>query len=169
MNYTDIRNIIISGLYKDLEVIVVPTDTNAPKPEYPFLSYKFTTIFRSDAKNKLYKTIPSIYEQFEYDVGVTVAQQPQMILSISSYSLDDGESADLANQARKWFELEGRQYLKDNGIIVVDITNIQDRTIQIVDNFEVRFGFDVRIRVYDETKTRIESIEKVNINIKEEY
>lgn len=163
MNYTDIRNAIVSGLYNDIGVIVVPTDTNASKPDYPFISYKFTTLFRPDAKVKTYKAIPSTDEQFEHDIEYTLSQQPQMIMSFSSYSLDDGESADLINQARKWFELVGRQYLKDNGIVVVDVTNIQDRTIQIVDNFEVRFGFDVRIRVYDETKTRIETIEKVNV------
>lgn len=169
MNYTDIRNTIVAGMYQDLGTIPVPTDTNAPKPDYPFLSYKFTTLFRPDANTKV-KTrefVPSNNDRFEYDVEHTLKQQPQMIISFSSYSLDDGESADLANKARKWFELAGRQYLKDNGIVVIEVTNIQDRTIQIVDNFEVRFGFDVRIRVYDETKTRTETIEKVNI--KEEY
>lgn len=169
MNYTNIRNTITNGIYRDLDVIVVPTDTNAPKPDYPFLSYKFTTLFRPDAKVKTYRAIPSTSERYKHDVEITLAQQPQMIISFSSYSLDDGESADVANKARKWFELEGRQYLKDRGIVVVDTTDIQDRTIQIVDNFEIRFGFDARFRVHDETKTRIESIEKVNINIKEEY
>lgn len=107
MNYVDIRNTIVTGLYNDLGVIVVPTDTNAPKQTYPFLSYKFTTLFKPDVKVLTYETVPSIDERFDYDIEYTLAQQPQMIMSLSSYSLDDGEAAELANRARKWFQLQG--------------------------------------------------------------
>lgn len=163
MDFKTIRNLIVSELYRHLQKPVVPTDTNQPKPPYPFVSYKFTSLYLPQGGRIItHKVVPSENTSFEYDIEKTRIEQPQMVLSVNSYSLDGAESASLAEQVRAWFQLQGRQYLKDNGIVVVGVTSVQDRTLQIVDNFEVRYGFDVSLRIWDEHKTRLETIETVD-------
>ena len=171
MDYEVIRNAIVSGLYQQMQVPVVPTDTSQPKPSYPFVSYKFTTLYRPDASVMVRSLIentrpeeptepePPPGTEFEYDVEYTLKEQPQMVLSVSTYSLDEAEAYDLAIQVQSWFKLYGYRYLKESNLIVVYTTALQDRSVLLVDNFEKRIGFDVTLRTVHEQKTRIESIE----------
>ncbi len=87
-----------------------------------------------------------------------------MVLSISTYSLDEAEAYDKALEAQAWFKLIGYHDLKGMNLVVVGVTTLQDRSILIVDNFEKRIGFDVTLRVGVETKSRIETIEKISIS-----
>lgn len=159
MDYAVIRNSIAAELYQYLQVPVVPTDTTQKKPRYPFVSYKFTTLHRSDAAVMIRSPVASTDSSFEQDVEYTLKEQPQMVLSLSTYSLDEVEAYDLALQVRAWFRLYGYRYLKELNIIIVDTTALQDRSVLLVDNFEKRIGFDVILRTISEQKTRIESIE----------
>lgn len=166
MDYATIRNGLVSELYQHLQVDVVPTDTTQPKPPYPFVSYKFTTLYRPDASVMVRAPVENtpdpeseLEPDFEYDVEYTLKEQPQMVLSISTYSRDEAESYNLAIQVQDWFKLHGYRYLKENNLIVVNTTALQDRSILIVDNFEKRIGFDVTLRTVHEQKTRVESIE----------
>lgn len=155
MDYAAIRNGLVAGLYQHLQVPVVPTDTTQPKPPYPFVSYKFTTLYRSDAPVMTRSPDPDS----EQDVEYTLKEQPQMVLSISTYSLDEAEAYNLAIQVQSWFKLHGYRYLKEKNLIVLSTTALQDRSVLIVDNFEKRIGFDVILRAYSEQKNRVEGIE----------
>lgn len=159
MDYATIRNGIVAGLYQHLQVPVVPTDTNQPKPPYPFVSYKFTTLYRPDSSVMVRSPVPSTDPTFEQDVEYTLKEQPQMVLSVSTYSEDEAEAYSLALQVQAWFKLHGYRHLKELNLIVVDTTALQERSVLIVDNFEKRIGFDVILRTYSEEKARGESIE----------
>lgn len=184
MDYATIRNGIVSGLYQHLQLPVVPTDTSQPKPPYPFVSYKFSTLYRPDASVLIRSPVENVEPEeptepveptepeepeepeepfFEYDIQYTLKEQPQMVLSISTYSLDEAEAHDKALEAQAWFKLIGYHDLKGMNLVVVGVTTLQDRSILIVDNFEKRIGFDVILRTSIETKARVETIEKLSI------
>lgn len=164
MDYRQIRNSIVSGLYRYLNTPVVPTDDIGDKPDYPYVSYKLITLKISQGShNLLIDIVPSANEDFEYDIEYTREEQPKMVISINTYSLDDVEAYQLALNIESWFKFHGYQYLKENGIVVVSTSNIKDRTIQIVDNYEKRQGFDVTIRVTSIEKMIVENIEEINI------
>lgn len=164
MDYKTIRNCIVKGLHDYLKVDVVYTDNAKKKPKYPYLSYKFISLHIPQNYHVLTDVVSSEDADFEFDVEYTKIEQPKMILSISSYSNDEVEAYDLALRVKEWFKFYGYYYLKANGIIVNSVGNVQDRTIQIVDNYEKRQGFDVTIRVVDVQKMRIETIEQINMS-----
>lgn len=165
MDYRKIRNTIVIGLQKHLNIPVVPIDDIGDKPKYPYASYKFITLKIPQGSHNIYKeVIPSDDDRFQYDVEHTRTEQPKMVISISTYSTDDAESYQLALDIESWFKFHGYSFLKENGIVVVNTSNIQDRTIQIVDNYEKRQGIDVTIRVMDIQKCRTETIEEIKIN-----
>lgn len=164
MNYRTIRNSIVKGLHEYLQCPVVPADNNKKKPDYPFVSYKFTTLYKAQGSHNLIRNvIPSSDPNFESDIEITRQEQPQMIISVLAYSLDEVEAYEVALKAKNWFIFQGYDYLKAANIIVVKTTTVQDRTIHIVDNYEKRAGFDVVLRTASEQKRIVETIETMKM------
>ena len=164
MNYQEIRNIIVKGLHDYLLCDVVPTDTIDKRPSYPYLSYKFTSLnIPQGSHNMIRDVVPSGTSDFEFNIEYTKEEQPKMVISVNSYSNDEIESYEMALRARDWFEFYGYYYLKNNGIVVNSIGNVQDRTVLIVDDYEKRQGFDVTIRISISIKMAIETMENISI------
>lgn len=161
-----LRNAFVRALYEDVGLPIVITDNNHKKPEYPFYSYKFTTLRQNVGEAGVYKETfeKSLDERFKYDVVNTVEFQPNVIMSFNSYSLDYEECEYYAFKAFEWFKLRGRRLLSYENIVVVDVSNITDRTIMLVDNYEYRMGFDVTFRVLHEFSDRFENIDSYKIN-----
>jgi hypothetical protein len=153
------RNGIVKGLHEWLGCPVVPTDTADPKPDYPYISHKITSAQNNNTFWLEDEPVPSNNPDFEYDILTTRKEQPQFTLSINAYSDSDEAAYDLAVKVRDWFTFHGDLYFVDMNIAVVQATNITDRTQQIVDDFERRYGFDVRIRAARAIARRVETIE----------
>ena len=156
IDYVTIRNKIVSGLYKHLNHPIVPADQTANRPPYPFVTYKFVSLYTPEPGFK------SIHQQNDLnpdaDITQVYTEQPTMVLSLTAISKQDIDSADLAQRIRDWFTIQGYDYLKELNIVVVEATAINDRSTLMIDEYEVKYGFDVRIRVLDKvtlTKSRI--------------
>lgn len=165
-----IRNTIVGKLHKYLNMGVVPQDSNNDKPPYPYLAYKFIVPYNQARGQGNYSTdvVPSLDDRFEYDIEETLVTQPTMTLSISAYSKGEGDdymtSYNAAKKAMGWFEHTGYQDLQDINVVVVSVQGFGDRSTLIVDDYEVRIGFDVILRFTDVVSRRLETIEKLNIN-----
>lgn len=165
MGIKKIRNAIVKGLYKHLGMIPIPLEDLQPKEKYPYLTYNFInpyTQFRGQG-NEYRGPVPSKDERFEFDIEETLKLEPQATISINAYSKDKSEAQELSKRAMDWFQYEGYQYLSDNNIVVVNTEAMGDRTVQIIDFYEHRVGFDVIIRFADEIKRRYETIEAIKV------
>lgn len=166
----NIRNLIVRGLYDYMGMVAVPQDQIPNKPSYPYLTYKFINpyIQARGTGNITTSLEPSLDKQFEYDVVEKLELQPTMTLSINAYCKGEIDNHKVAYETLKkaldWFKHSGYMYLSDNNIVVVSIEAMGDRTALIVDNYEVRYGFDVIIRFTDVIKRRFETIEECKIN-----
>ena len=160
-----IINHIVYELYLYAERFVVPTESNAPKPEYPYLSYKVTTLYNSPNNQGNYSTklIQSLDDRFEHDIEETLELQPTFTISINAYSKDSAECQGLIKKAYDWFRHAGYDELNDVDVVVVDVAAFTDRTLLIVNNYESRIGFDVILRTTDVIKRRINTIEEYSI------
>ena len=160
-----IRNTLIKALHEHLQCPIVPTDTAARKPDYPYASYKITSTQNNETFWLEDETVPSINPVFEYDVLTTRFEQPQFTISFNTYSNDEEIAYNLAVKARDWFTFHGDLLFVDMSIVVVHASNISDRTQQIVDDFERRYGFDVRIRSARAISKRVETIEHHSLSV----
>ena len=164
----DIKNAIVKALHEYMAIPIVPTDTADRKPGYPYISYKITTSHEAETfslvDNLVDNIVPSLSERFNYDVEVIRKEQAHFTLSISVYSDNDDTAMALAYKARDWFKFSGYFYMVDMNIVVVNTTNITDRTQRLIDEFEWRYGFDVRIRAARDITKRVETIEEYNFN-----
>lgn len=86
-----------------------------------------------------------------------------MVLSLTTVSKDSAEAIMLIHKIRDWFSVFGYSYLKAENIVVVHTTAITSRNSLVVDDYEMKYGLDVTIRVLDEVVLTSESIESVNL------
>lgn len=141
-----IREVIndYTGLY------IVDTDSNSSKPDYPYYSYKLISMDlapkQTGAVDENVMTLDSNY-----------------IISFNSYSDNLNVARESIIKLWELFKFTARHVLSLENIIVVNLTNIQDRTIYIVENFEYRFGFDVEIRKIKTIKRDVETIETYKV------
>ena len=153
-----IRNQIVQGLHKHTGINVVPTDTADHRPDYPYITYKIISSHDSNTFSLVDEPIESGDPDCENGVNVIRMEQPYFNLSINTYSDNEEAAHNLAVRARDWFTFHGDFFFVDLNVVVVSATNITDRTQQIIDDFECRYGFDVRIRAARAIAKRVESI-----------
>ena len=165
----DIRNLIVSGLTRHLGRPVILSDQVAPREGYPFVYYTLLTSYIPQATLGNYTREPAP----DGGVIVTRSEQPTMTLSLTACSInrDDGgawisgedEAIRLATAARAWFVHIARAELSAQGIVVVDVQNVQSRSAIIVEDIERRWGFDVRLRYSEALSRRDETIQDITI------
>lgn len=161
----EVTYLIVDKLYQYTERLVVPTDGEGKRPEYPFLSYKVTTLYNPPPNqgNHHKGLIESSDNRFENDILETLEIQFSSTISFNAYSEDIIECQALAKKAYDWFKFVGYRDLKEINVIVIDVDPITDRSLLMVDNYEYRYGFDVRIRAAHFIERRIETIEEYSI------
>ena len=157
-----IRELMVKGLHEYTGLIAIDTDNPNKKPKYPYFSFKFTTIRQNIGENGAYSydVVESLDSKFKHDVLEKATFQPHVVISFNAYSKDLSECQEKTLKAWEWFKVVGRGVLSNNNIVIVNVGNIQDRSIHIVDHYEYRQGFDIEIRVLHEIESRSETIEK---------
>lgn len=158
-------DVIKDELFAHTKKVVVDTDNNEKKPKMPFYSAKMLTL-RQDAGeegNYLHEFVDSEDKNYKYDYLEILESQPNAIISMMAYDRTPEEAMAAAYDAYSFFRFAKRRRLKEQGYVVVDITDIQDRTVLNVDNFEYRYGFDVRIRYVERLYSKAANIEKYTV------
>lgn len=158
MDLVAIRNKIVSNLYglTGKPVIFIPTEN--PIPPYPFTTYSFISTYIDGASHEELKPSTSGY------VNRELVTQSEFSLSFNSYSRDSIECKQLIKTVWDFFKHSGYHKLKELDLVVVEVTNIENRDILEVDKYERREGFDVRIRVVDTISRQVETIDKFNVS-----
>lgn len=157
--------LIKDELFDHTKRIVVDTDNIKEKPDYPFYSIKAITIRQDagEAGNYSADFVKSLDERFKYDYLERLETQPNAVISVNAYDKDGVRAAAAAMDAFGFFKFAGRMKLEKENYIVVDVMNIEDRTVLNIDNYEYRYGFDVRIRYVHGIERRTETIETYKI------
>lgn len=140
----NVRNKIVAGLYAFVQKPVIFQPQNTPLPPYPFVAFSITSDYMRTLDDGNVQNVPQLV-----DLKETLSSNVEITFSFNAYSLNSLEAKNLAKKVHDYFRFVGYQYLADNGIIVVDVGNVQNRDLLEVDQYERREGFDVRIRTLD--------------------
>lgn len=158
MTILKMRNVIARGLYEGTGRIAILANQLEHEPAPPYLYYQpvqpyiplgtSEIIYQEDAmlRTELVEATISIvacsYDR-EQDGGMVYG---------------DDEALELAEKAISWLLHGGVPWLMDQGVVVVEIGNVTDRTGIEVDEVARRYGFDLRLRY-----TRIDTRPSSNI------
>lgn len=169
MSLLNFRNIIIPQLSASLGYPVIEADHVAEAPEGPHLTYKVTRSYGQDTG------MPSTIQEAKEDKLLThQTENYRATVSFTAYAFDNTEQGiygiaeDLAQQARDWLDFQGYPILSANEIVIVELTEVQNRDAILVENYERRQGFDAIIRM-SRLQTRAEDFfDTAAIEYKEE-
>lgn len=164
MSAETVTKMIVKRLHEILNLPVVPTDNVGKKPDYPYVSYKMITA-RSESGGEIIESelVTSADPLFEFDIKETAITQPTFTLSFMAYAAAAFDASGLAQMALDTVNHSLYYELQDINAVVADIGVVGDRSIQIVDHYEHRYGFDVIIRITNEASRIIETMEEINI------
>lgn len=158
LNLTAFRNAIVSNLYAKLTRPVIRVDQDGDIPEYPYVTYSISSpyldLYGHDAERRLPVTD---------EVLIEYKKTIEVVLSFSCYSEDEDEAQDLCLRIVEHFMREDRDNLRDSGIVVVGISDAQNRSVLLVEHYECRWGIDVRFRLIDRSLNTVDYIEAVEI------
>jgi len=161
-----IQNWIIHKLWKYCdEIPIVPQNTSAPRPNYPFITYNWIVPYSPGSHNAAYIG-EIVTEQGKDWFKETRLDHPMMTLSFNSYARDPGTTEELIFKPYQFFSFDYRFELRHAGIVVTTITPIQDRTTLLESmQYERRLGFDVRLRTLSEVSGLKHLIETGEVDV----
>ena len=149
------RNVIFAGLNAHLPegCIAVEANQAQTKPPYPYVTVLFNGPFQAGQTHtgKIY-----IGDNGDDDIDYRRTKEEFFMLSITAVSDSSITSQDNAVKCAEWFKWIGYDDLKEAGITVSGVEAMTNRDTLIVDDFERRIGFDVKLMVLSDS-TRKES------------
>jgi len=158
LDLPSIRNPIIAGIYAKLHRPVIRTDQGGDIPEYPYVTYSITSPY---------------IDLFSHDIeccfdrdGTFIRQldKPvECVFSFTAYDENEDDVQALCFGIVEYVTRTGRDDLKDFGIVVVNVSNVQNRSVLLTEHYERRWGVDVRFRVVDRSEMQDNYIETAEI------
>lgn len=152
------RNALVKGLHDYMNMLVVQSSTIGDMPKYPFITYTVTSPYLRLGQDEEYtEEVNSSYQNRH-------VLHYERVFSFSIAARDEDTAMDRCMKAIQYFRNDGVLALKDKGIVIVEISNVQARDNFITIDYDRRYGFDVRIRLADEEiRETTDIIEKVNL------
>jgi len=159
---TEVLKKIIGQLEQHTGITFVKADQEgAVQPPLPYALFKVTSPYikeRNAGFYNLYEADGVQYERFQGEHLFTV--------SFNAFAKNQEEALAHAVKIHRWFLFHGESFVQDQGLAVVNVFNIENRTTHLVDHYEYKYGFDVQLRAaFEELKvldTAIESVEIIN-------
>lgn len=150
---------VIKKIVKDLNAYPLNVDNNRI-PSYPYITYNILNALTDD-------NFTGVMGEIEEDDMVldTHTTQPNYILSITSYGNSQFQALDEIEKAWDYFKHTGYDELVKAGGAVVKQTDIINRSILLSDNYQYRYGFDVKIRRLKTIKKKEHWIEKSDVDM----
>lgn len=142
-------------------VTILRADQSVKMPSYPYATYKELSTnvepWVSNIKTRSYNPTDKI-------VTITENETSETTISVNVFSDKHAEAKQKIEILR--FALKTNAVNKKasdlNMSIILNITNVQDRTIFLESNYEYRFGFDFILRVTTPQVETFNSIEEIN-------
>lgn len=161
---------MVDGLQEHLApygvTAIIERDQDAPKPPYPFVGFKWTTITPEvGTLRRTREIVTSSDPRFPFDVEYRYVRNPVLTLSITCHDWDGTRIHDIAQAAHTWWSIPelGGDWMGPVQASVVEVTAITDRDTVLDEQIERRQGFDVRLQVVDVVRLTVPTIERVEI------
>ena len=147
IDYAALRSAIVRPLAAALGIPVILSDQTGQIPPYPFVTYKMTSPY-------LETSVHGAESVRDAPDGIKVLQEKvvEVVFSFTVHSKDADEAYQLCYALVEYFDFAGRDALRDAGITVVGISNVQNRDVFLTIEYERRVGCDVRFRVVNRSE-----------------
>lgn len=153
-----IKNIIVRAI-EDLGFEIIPANTTKPKPPLPYATYNIIAPYvqeRGKGNISVYSDGSNTYLKRDEQYKITI--------SFNVYSDENISTIELATKLRQWFLFLGSDFIRDQNVAVVNVGNVENRTVFLVDSYEYKYGFDVQFRLTSEQiRPLTETIDNISL------
>ncbi len=153
--YSEIRSVIVRGLKSAIDIPLIQLNGGGKLPEGSFMTYNFPDGFGGEGEGQ-----PIFTQQGDKQI-----RQETVTFTVSFLSYADTVDDSLVNamKASDWFKGTGYHALKTLDIVVIDIGEVQNRDINIGEEWERRHGFEIELRATDIVESPLEWIEQIEV------
>jgi len=139
IHFRTIRSAIARGLRGALSIMIVEINSPGDAPLLPYGTYDFSV----GAFEATGQPVKSVGED-----SITISETVEFSVDFQFAAADRGHALELALTARDWFGGAGHEALKYGpaGIVVVTIEQVNNRDVQIGDDWTYQYGFEVQFR-----------------------
>ncbi|MFT9496376.1 phage neck terminator protein [Anaerosolibacter sp.] len=143
---------------------VIYADQKGKKPKYPYVTLKITSETGENGPGiVIQREVPSQDPQFEVDIEQVRIEMPEVAISVNVYASEPDQAWEVAKKCQQWFKFVGEQLLKENHVVLISTSSIQNRDVLLIVDFERRCGFDVMLRTVDEVSRKVASVDSTDI------
>ncbi|AIQ61856.1 hypothetical protein PSTEL_00645 [Paenibacillus stellifer] len=153
--FKQIRLTIARGLKAAAGVPAIPLNDNGDIPKGSFLTYSFSEFGDTDDAR------PIITQEGDKSIR---SKAVTFTVSVLSYADSVDDSVENAMKAQDWFKVAGAEQLRDTlDVVVVRVGSVENRDINIGEEWERRQGFEVDLRATDVVESTLNWIETAPI------
>lgn len=149
---------IICELSSYTGVQVIRVNQNGDIPEFPYATYNITSAYTKGIGRE---------DTAYHDTGTELVQKRSnevtFILSVNSYAEDEETAIESANAIRKWFLFYADEFMREINAAVIDVGSLENRSAFLVDSYEYKRGFDVRLRFTETDAYSVDYFDKVEL------
>lgn len=147
-------------LSTDTGVNIIRADQPGDLPSLPYATYKIM----GDRKGTGQEDVSYVSKIDALEE--TRVEERNTTISFNCYGTSHDESLATATKLRKWFVLDGPIYLDDLNVVLVSISDVQNRTTFLIDAYDEKWGFDVILRYLDIDARDVDYFDKVELEMK---
>lgn len=145
-------------LRTDTNINVIQANGKGTLPSLPFGTYNITAPWIKGVGRE-----DRTFKDKGNGLELTRFEEFRVTLSFNFYAATNETAIEKALQAKKWFVFFGEDFISSQNATLVEVTSVDNRTAFLVDSYEYKHGFDVRLRMTDIDKVMIDWIETVEI------
>ncbi|MED4140855.1 hypothetical protein P4652_21775 [Priestia megaterium] len=144
---------------QDTQFLIIPADTTKEIPALPYGTIKITSPYIRSGEGQGSEYIQDIADK-SYHVR---DERYKQVLSLNIFAETEEESIEYAKTIHKWFLFFGRTFLQEQQIVVLKVGDVESRTTFLLESYEYKQGFDVRIRLAEQYSQEIDYIDSIQI------
>lgn len=135
---------------------------------YPRITYKISSPYDVNGNTQSMfvkqEVVPSNDSDFDKDVECSYYSNPRVTISFNAFGKD---ISNYIFKLMEWFRIPklGQRFLDQHDVVIVSVTDMQDRTTYLETDYEDRKGFDVILQFKDEVKIIEKTFEKVELEV----
>lgn len=136
---------------------VIMSDQSGPAPDYPYITYTVTSPYLPNGGPNYSTAVEdgNMVERFERHID--------LVISFTALSGDPDEAMAYAMLMIEYYQNRASYELREVGVVVVSVSNVQNRDNLLTIDYERRCGIDVRFRVIDSASQGIDPIDSADI------
>jgi hypothetical protein len=142
---------IMKELSSFLDIPFVRSEQSGDRKDRIFLSYKILSENTNPEYQDIIEARPNALDDTIVDIHVIKDKESIVSINIFGKERDYQECWGVATRALNWFQREGKAFSVDAGVLPKLLSPaIQDRTVYMETEYEVRVGFDVEFEGKEE-------------------